>query len=90
MSSPSTHPTLRTDAAEATVDERVRTLLGTARDQVLKPLRVVGFWSAVALPFLYVPLVAAGLESTAELSVFLTLLTANVVAIALGHSHSPA
>lgn len=86
MSSPPSTLELPSDGADA---ERVRSFLQTARHHVFTPVRAVSFWSAIALPFLYVPLVATGLETEAELSVFLALLAANVVAIALGHSHSP-
>lgn len=89
MSSPSTTLQIGSDAADASLDDRLRVLAASARHHVLKPLRIVGFWSAIALPFLYVPLVASGLGSTAEVSVFLALLAANVVAVTLGHSHSP-
>lgn len=89
MSSPSTHLDLRSDAADASLDERARETIRNARSHVLGPLRQVGFWSAIALPFLYVPLVATGLESTAELWVFLALLAANVCAVGVGHSHTP-
>ncbi|AGN01575.1 hypothetical protein L593_08150 [Salinarchaeum sp. Harcht-Bsk1] len=89
MSSPPSHLELPSDGADASFDERARSVLQTARRHVFTPVRAAGFWSAIALPFLYVPLVATGLETEAELSVFLALLAANVVAIALGHSHSP-
>jgi hypothetical protein len=89
MSSPPTHLELPSDGADASFDERARSLLRTASYHVFTPVRAIGFWSAIALPFLYVPLVATGLETRAELTVFLALLAANVVAIALGHSHSP-
>jgi len=89
MSSPPSTLPIGSDAADVSLDDRLRALLARVRHQVLAPLRVVGFWSAIALPFLYVPLVATGLGSTAKVSVFLALLAANVVAATLGHSHSP-
>ena len=89
MSSPPSHLDLPSDGADASYDERARSVLRTASQHVFTPVRAAGFWSAIALPFLYVPLVATGLETEAELSVFLALLAANVIAIALGHSHSP-
>lgn len=89
MSSPSTNLDLGSNAADVSTDGRFHRLLAGVRHHVLAPLRVVGFWSAVALPFLYVPLVATGLGSTAEVTVFLALLAANVLAVVLGHAHSP-
>ncbi|RBI64310.1 hypothetical protein DMJ13_07475 [halophilic archaeon] len=51
------------------------------------PVRFVGFWAAIALPFMYVPLLATGLESPSQLQTFLLLLALNVVALLLGHRH---
>ena len=53
---------------------------------VAAPLRFVAFWLAVALPFLYVPLLAAGLDG-ARPTVFVGLLVVNAVALVLGHDH---
>lgn len=54
---------------------------------LLKPLEVVGFWSAVALPFLYVPLVVTGPGTTAEQTALAALVATHVVALVLGHRH---
>ena len=51
------------------------------------PLRRLAFWTAVALPFLYVPLLLSGLESSADRTAFAVLVGANVVALLVGHSH---
>jgi hypothetical protein len=53
---------------------------------VAAPLRFVGFWAAVALPFLYLPLLLSGLEGQ-ETLVFGLLLAANAVALVVGHGH---
>jgi len=53
---------------------------------VAAPLRFVAFWLAVALPFLYLPLLATGLDG-ARPTVFVGLLLVNVVALVLGHDH---
>ncbi|WP_251342751.1 hypothetical protein [Haloplanus halophilus] len=50
------------------------------------PLRFVAFWAAVALPFLYLPLLVGGLEGQ-QATVFAGLLLANVAALVLGHEH---
>ncbi|WP_227353668.1 hypothetical protein [Haladaptatus salinisoli] len=50
------------------------------------PIQFVGFWAAVALPFLYVPLFLNGLAG-AELTVFSALLACNVLALFVGHSY---
>lgn len=54
---------------------------------LLKPFEVVGFWSAVALPFLYVPLVVSGPSTTAEQTALAGLVFAHVLALVLGHRH---
>lgn len=82
MSSPSTHLDVPSEASDAS-------LADYARSQVVAPLRQLGFWSAIALPFLYVPLVATGLQDQSEVLVFLALLVANVLAVAVGHSYTP-
>jgi len=51
------------------------------------PVEVLGFWSAVALPFLYLPLLFTGISSDAELLTFVGLLALNVAALLAGHGH---
>lgn len=51
------------------------------------PIEMVGFWTAVALPFLYVPLLLAGLNTPAETITFAALLVLNVIALFVGHSY---
>ncbi|WP_137284963.1 hypothetical protein [Halorussus salinisoli] len=51
------------------------------------PLEVVGFWSAVALPFLYLPLLLTGISTQAELLTFVGLLVLNLAALLAGHGH---
>jgi len=50
-------------------------------------VRRVGFWAAVALPFLHLPLLLSGIETSVEATVFLSLLTVNVLALVVGHRH---
>ena len=57
------------------------------RENVLAPVRVLSFWVAVALPFLYLPLLLTGLETTTVTTAFLALLAANAVALFVGHPH---
>lgn len=59
----------------------------TVTDTVLKPVRVAGFWSAVALPFLHIPLLVTGLDGTSDTFAFLALFLLNVVALYVGHPH---
>jgi len=56
-------------------------------ENVLSPVRVLSFWVAVALPFLYLPLLASGLDSSSVTIAFLALLAANAVTLFVGHPH---
>ena len=48
-------------------------------------VRVVAFWTAVVLPFLYLPLLFGGLEG--DVTLFGGLLVLNAVALLLGHDY---
>lgn len=52
-----------------------------------RPLSAVAFWSAIALPLLYVPLLAAGLGTTQDLLLFLGLFALHLVALFGGRSY---
>lgn len=78
------HSGITPDRGDADLNRTVRRALG---DGLTAPFELLGFWSAIALPALYLPLLVTGLESTAELLVFLGLLALHVVAIVVGHSH---
>lgn len=56
-------------------------------DLLLRPVRVISFWAAIALPFLHLPLLLHGLNTTAELYAFLGLLALNLVALVVGHGY---
>lgn len=56
------------------------------RRLIAAPLRFAGFWSAVVLPFLYVPLLTSGL-TPAETTTFVGLLVLHVVALVAGHDY---
>jgi hypothetical protein len=51
------------------------------------PLRFVGFWAAIAFPFLYVPLLMGGLQGN-EATVFIALLAVNLLALVVGHEYN--
>ncbi|WP_257300387.1 hypothetical protein [Haloarchaeobius sp. FL176] len=50
-------------------------------------LRTIGFWAAVSLPFVHLPLLLTGLDSTADLLAFGVLLGSNLIALLVGHHH---
>lgn len=52
-----------------------------------RPLTGFAFWAAIALPFLHLPLLVTGLETSRMTAAFLVLLGLNVVALVVGHSH---
>lgn len=50
-------------------------------------VEAVAFWTAIVLPFLYVPLLFIGLDTTVQQVLFLVLIGLNVVMVVLGHRH---
>lgn len=46
-----------------------------------------GFWIGTLLPVAYLPVFLAGIDSAYGLSVFLGLVTVNVVALVVGHEY---
>ncbi|WP_254761699.1 hypothetical protein [Natrinema marinum] len=51
------------------------------------PIRAVGFWAAIAMPILYVPLLVTGLSSSLDGLLFLALLAGHFLALYVGHAH---
>jgi hypothetical protein len=81
MTSPSI-PELRT------VFEETPSSLSTLAAAMTEPLKGAAFWTAVALPFLYLPLLfATGLQNTTTTAAFVVLLALNVVTLLVGHQH---
>ncbi|MEF8773998.1 MAG: hypothetical protein V5A23_02775 [Halobacteriales archaeon] len=52
-------------------------------------LRAGAFWLAVALPFLYVPLLATGVSTAGQRGALAVLLVVNVFALYAGHGYRP-
>lgn len=50
-------------------------------------VRSLGFWLAVVLPFLHIPLLFSGLDDVGETFAFLGLLALNAFALLVGRSH---
>ncbi|MFW5965821.1 MAG: hypothetical protein ACOCP3_03655 [Halodesulfurarchaeum sp.] len=57
------------------------------RELLLRPLRAIGFWSAITLPFVYVPLALGGLETATAQQAVAILIGAHVLALILGHRY---
>jgi hypothetical protein len=79
-------PTLPTDRLPRLTELVDSWPLRRSLEVVTAPLRFVAFWVAVALPFLYLPLLAGGLEGQ-QATVFVGLLFVNATALLLGHEH---
>lgn len=55
-------------------------------DTLGRPVKRVAFWTAIALPVAYLPLLVGGLRGI-EVTLFPALLAANAVAIVIGQSY---
>ena len=69
---------------ETASDERT---LEAVAPSLAKPIRVAGFWGAILLPVLYLPLLANGLSTPLQALFFLVVLSVNLVALYVGHTH---
>ncbi|MEF8851443.1 MAG: hypothetical protein V5A44_06985 [Haloarculaceae archaeon] len=64
------------------------TTIGNVRETVVAPVTAAAFWSAVALPFLHLPLLLlTGLSSQSTTTAFLALVALNVVTLLVGHPY---
>lgn len=61
--------------------------LAEIRATVGRVVAAVCFWLAVALPLIYIPLLARGVESVGTVQTLGTLLAINAVALVVGHTH---
>jgi hypothetical protein len=52
-----------------------------------RPIRAASFWSAVAIPFLLLGLVATG-SAVQHVGLFVGLVVTNLVALRVGHAHN--
>jgi len=57
------------------------------RRPLVEPVRGVAFWTAIALPFVQLPLLVSGLERPTTALAFLALLAVNVFALYVGHAY---
>lgn len=71
---------------ERNMDRAIRRLVGP-HSSVPKPIEAVAFWSAIVLPFTYLPLLLVGLHSVSLQVLFALLLLLNGVMILLGHQY---
>ena len=77
-----------TDLATTASESESKSALGSVRATVVTPVTAAAFWAAIALPFLYLPLLfLTGLSSQSTATAFLALLGLNVVALLVGHPY---
>jgi hypothetical protein len=60
---------------------------GTLRCRLVGLGQRVAFWTAIVLPFTYLPLLVAGFESSSMFAAFLSLVALNLLALLVGHPH---
>lgn len=70
------------------VVEQALTRVESLRQRTLTVLLGVAFWTAIILPFLYLPMLVTGLQSYAQSTVFLVLIVLNALTLLLGHPYS--
>ncbi|NHN59640.1 MULTISPECIES: hypothetical protein [Halorussus] len=81
--------TLDAPITEELSEDRLPDATGAARsalDFAAAPVRFAGFWSAVALPLAYLPMLAGGF-APGERSAFAVLLAAHALALVAGHGY---
>lgn len=82
-------PSAQNDTASTrTPGERLPEHVASLLARIARSLEAVAFWSAIALPFLYVPLLVNGVGTTAQLTAFLTLLALHALAIVGGYRYN--
>ena len=59
-----------------------------AMSALKEPLQFLGFWTAIALPFVHIPLLLQGLDGPHVTAAFLALLVANLFALYVGHDYN--
>ena len=54
---------------------------------ILRPIEALGFWAAIGLPFVYMPLVLSGVQTTTEQVAVGILIVTHMVALFLGRHY---
>lgn len=83
----STHSATHDGSSPSTDTQTTRGFLERTVPPLAAQIRAASFWSAIVLPFLYVPLLTRGLTTAGETATFLGLLTVNLLALYVGRSH---
>lgn len=77
-------PSIETTQSESTNMEKASSFSFPA---LRSGIQAIAFWSAIALPFLYIPLLFSGLTSTAQILAFVALVALNIAALYFGHRY---
>lgn len=56
-------------------------------DRVTDPVQIIGFWLAVVLPFIHLPLLVGGLTSEGRQVLFMVLIALNLAAFYAGRNY---
>lgn len=72
------------DAGTAVESQAV---LRRLRETLVGQVEAAFFWAAVVLPFLHLPLLLTGLETTSDAVTFVALLGLNFLSLIVGHHH---
>jgi hypothetical protein len=88
MSNASLHSESDSLEESSALHERFTRRLQSALPAAVSAGRAVGFWTAVGLPVLYLPLLAHGLDGTQDVLVFLGLLLVHLVALFGGRNYA--
>lgn len=54
-----------------------------------RPIEAVAFWAAVAMPFVYLPLLLTGIDTGSEQIALAALVALHIVALVVGKRYSP-
>lgn len=55
---------------------------------LLRPVETLGFWAAVGLPFIYMPIILTGLGTSGEQLAAAVLIAVHVLALFVGRHHN--
>jgi hypothetical protein len=85
------NPTLHSDSNRHDESNTTERPMASSFRQFTAPVvstgQMVGFWTAIGIPFLYLPLLSVGTTSKTDLLVFGALLVVNVLALLAGRGH---
>lgn len=82
MSNPSTPPALLVSRIASSVSGAF-----SDSEPVFRPLEAIAFWAAVAMPFVYLPFLITGIETTSERTALVALIALHALALIVGRRY---